>query len=156
MSDASCHVTLQMSSSSFTVMPHTLEKYYMPCHVASCKFLTTSNAGLKNHLRTHAPKLRARCYREQAHCECETHENTDNLASDNNWNNPNLNLHELQPCYCSNYRVEIGTVGIKNLEDLANRNSSVTVRTLRREMRVSVSPRIYPVSALCFNSTQHA
>ena len=31
---------------------------------------------------------------------------------------------------CSNYRVEIGTVGIKNLEDLANRNSSVTVRTL--------------------------
>ena len=34
---------------------------------------------------------------------------------------------------CSNYRVEIGAVGIKNLEDLANRNSSVTVRTLRRE-----------------------
>ena len=32
--------------------------------------------------------------------------------------------------FCSNYRVEIGTVGIKNLEDLANRNSSVTVRTL--------------------------
>ena len=31
---------------------------------------------------------------------------------------------------CSNYRVEIGAVGIKNLEDLANRNSSVTVRTL--------------------------
>ena len=31
---------------------------------------------------------------------------------------------------CSNYRVEIGTVGIRNLEDLANRNSSVTVRTL--------------------------
>ena len=30
----------------------------------------------------------------------------------------------------SNYRVEIGAVGIKNLEDLANRNSSVTVRTL--------------------------
>ena len=30
-------------------------------------------------------------------------------------------------CECSNYRVEIGTVGIKNLEDLANRNSSVTV-----------------------------
>ena len=29
---------------------------------------------------------------------------------------------------CSNYRVEIGA--IKNLEDLANRNSSVTVRTL--------------------------
>ena len=32
--------------------------------------------------------------------------------------------------YCSNYRVKIGAVGIKNLEDLANRNSSVTVRTL--------------------------
>ena len=31
---------------------------------------------------------------------------------------------------CSNYRVKIGAVGIKNLEDLANRNSSVTVRTL--------------------------
>ena len=31
---------------------------------------------------------------------------------------------------CSNYRVEIDTVGIKNLEDLTNRNSSVTVRTL--------------------------
>ena len=30
---------------------------------------------------------------------------------------------------CFNYRVEIGTVGIKNLEDLADRNS-VTVRTL--------------------------
>ena len=30
---------------------------------------------------------------------------------------------------CSNYRVKIGTVGIKNLEYLANRNSSVTVRT---------------------------
>ena len=32
--------------------------------------------------------------------------------------------------FCSNYRVGIGAVGIKNLEDLANRNSSVTVRTL--------------------------
>ena len=32
--------------------------------------------------------------------------------------------------FCSNYRVEIDTVGIKNLEYLANRNSSVTVRTL--------------------------
>ena len=31
---------------------------------------------------------------------------------------------------CSNYRVEIDAVGIKNLEDLTNRNSSVTVRTL--------------------------
>ena len=31
---------------------------------------------------------------------------------------------------CSNYRVEIDTVGIKNLKDLTNRNSSVTVRTL--------------------------
>ena len=31
---------------------------------------------------------------------------------------------------CGNYRVEIGAVGIKNLEYLANRNSSVTVRTL--------------------------
>ena len=30
---------------------------------------------------------------------------------------------------CSNYRVEIAAVGIKNLEYLANRNSSVTVRT---------------------------
>ena len=27
----------------------------------------------------------------------------------------------LQPMHCSNYRVEIGAVGIKNLEDLANR-----------------------------------
>ena len=34
------------------------------------------------------------------------------------------------PDICSNYRVKIGAVGIKNLEDLANRNSSVTVRTL--------------------------
>ena len=31
---------------------------------------------------------------------------------------------------CSNYRVKIDAVGIKNLEDLTNRNSSVTVRTL--------------------------
>ena len=32
--------------------------------------------------------------------------------------------------FCSNYRVKIDAVGIKNLKDLANRNSSVTVRTL--------------------------
>ena len=37
---------------------------------------------------------------------------------------------QARPLFCSNYRVEIGAVGIKNLEDLANRNSSVTVRTL--------------------------
>ena len=45
-----------------------------------------------------------------------------------NAKNNNLSRQE-----CSNYRVKIGAVGIKNLEDLTNRNSSVTVRTLRRE-----------------------
>ena len=40
------------------------------------------------------------------------------------------NYHMVEGQSCSNYRVEIGAVGIKNLEDLANRNSSVTVRTL--------------------------
>lgn len=61
----------------------------MPCHVAGCKFLTTSNAGLKNHLRTHAPELRARRRREQARIrEREIHQNADNLAPHD------LNLHE--------------------------------------------------------------
>ena len=41
---------------------------------------------------------------------------------------PLWKCNDNQPC--SNYRVKIGAVGIKNLEDLANRNSSVTVRTL--------------------------
>ena len=63
----------------------------MPCHVAGCKFLTTSNAGLKNHLRIHAPELRAKRRREQAHREPETHGNTTNNTLDNNWNNINSN-----------------------------------------------------------------
>ena len=39
-----------------------------------------------------------------------------------------------------------------NFNYLANRNSSVTVRTLRREMWVSVSTSIYPVSGLWSHS----
>ena len=72
-------------------MPRTSEKRYMPCHVAGCKFLTTSNAGLKNHLRIHAPELRAKRRREQARREPETHGNTTNNILDDNWNNINSN-----------------------------------------------------------------
>ena len=41
-----------------------------------------------------------------------------------------IKLPESHGYDCSNYRVKIDTVEIKNLEDFANRNSSVTVRTL--------------------------
>jgi hypothetical protein len=72
-------------------MPRTAEKRYMPCHVAGCKFLTTSNGGLKNHLRTHAPELRARRRKEQIRHERETRENADDPAFDDNFN---PNVHE--------------------------------------------------------------
>ena len=76
---------------NFAIMPRTSEKRYMPCHVAGCKFLTTSNGGLKNHLRTHAPGLRAGRRKEQARRERETRQNADNSGFDDNFN---PNLHE--------------------------------------------------------------
>ena len=63
----------------------------MPCHVTGCKFLTTSNAGLKNHLRIHAPELRAKRRREQARRE---RGNITNNTLDDDWNNISSNLHE--------------------------------------------------------------
>jgi len=83
-SDASHHIQTSKYLSVIYVMPRTLERCYLPCHVAGCRFLTTSNARLKNHLRTHPPELRARrrC-REHAHHEIEMHQNADNAFFSN-------------------------------------------------------------------------
>ncbi len=85
---------IELRRLSLHVMARTSEHRYMPCHVVGCRFLTTSNAGLKNHLRIHAPELRARHRREQAHREPDVNWNADNTLDDN-WNDDtNSNLHE--------------------------------------------------------------